>query len=541
MAQDLAPADLLIPLDSAPRDAVEADDPLERADAVVYRIGLRAMPVLNLPDRLDVGAVRVDLVRGPVLAQRTTMSQRAGVLPATFDKHMVRESVGDGEQLLILSIHESVVPDDVEASFLLWRQRAEAAAGALAAVLDERVVGTRIFEDVILVSGSEVIGAMDMQERVRSYLPLDVTAIDRPALEALNDVKLGDGSIARAARLYRRAALEGPTADAYVMLFVAAESLLETRQPRKSDLDALLAEGGIDPSALPLHTGLLIDLRGKIVHEGLEDHERLRIAFYEMEAVVRVLIRKAAGIRGGWWPTHDIAAYAHPWPERLDARNLRPRSEWHDEGLPSAAPPAPERLPRNVAPPDRELLVTISDDLAAAAGDHADLLAGLAADARMQLIPDDDSELMLDVGSGTGFDIEYGRILIGQERLERLDEIPHFVALTVDFTGALGYWVAMRTIGGTTDDDRTVRSAIAAWYQHNRLVANGELAPELLKLPTTDAPMDVGTLAGWGGAGDDRANAAVDALTGRSGALARAVREALRESPPCPPRPALDW
>ena len=542
MDHDPSPADLLIPLDVPPRDAANAVDALERADSVVYRLGLRAMPVLNLPDHLDVGGVRADVVRGPVLTQRTMMRQRAGVLPVTFDKYMVREPIGEGEQLLILSIHETAVPKDVEASFLLWRQRAEAAAGALAAVLDERVVGMRVFEDAVLLAGGETIGAMDWQERVRSYLPLDVTAIDRPALEALRDITLGDGSaIARAARLYRRAALEGPTADGYVMLFVATEALLETRQPRKTDLDLLLADAGIDPDVLPLHSGLLISLRGKIVHEGLEDHEHLRTAFYEMEAVVRTLIRKTAGLRGGWWPTHDIAAFAHPWPERLDARDSRPRSEWHDDGLPPVAAAAPVRLPRNVASPDRELLVTLTEELRDAAGDHAELLAGIAADARMHLNPDDGCELVLDIGSGAGFDIELSRILIGDERLAGLDEIPRFVGLTIDLTGVLGYWVALRTIGGTTDDEVTLRSAIAAWYQYDRLVVNGELPPELLKLPTTATSMSVGTLAGWACAGDDRAKAAVDSLEGRAGDLARATRDALRESPPSPPRPVLDW
>jgi hypothetical protein len=137
MPNDLGSADLLIPLDVPPLDARLADDALEHADAVIYRLGLRSMPVMNLPERLDIGDVRVDVVNGPVLAQRTAMRQRAGVFRATFDKHMVREPVGDGEQIAILSIHESPLPDDLDAAFLIWRQRAEAAAGALSAVLDE--------------------------------------------------------------------------------------------------------------------------------------------------------------------------------------------------------------------------------------------------------------------------------------------------------------------------------------------------------------------------------------------------------------------
>jgi hypothetical protein len=159
----------------------------------------------------------------------------------------------------------------------------------------------------------------------------------------------------------------------------------------------------------------------------------------------------------------------------------------------------------------------------------------------MHLIPDDDSHLILDVGPGTGFDIEPGRILIGDERVERLDEVPRFVALIVDLTGALGYWVAMQAIRGDNEDQVTLRSAIAAWYQYDRLVNNGELAPELLKLPTTNNPVDIGIVAGWAGAGDDRAEAAVDGLVGRPGELACAIRDSLRDSPPAPRRPVLGW
>jgi hypothetical protein len=540
MPSELSPADLLIPLDVPPSDARDAGDVLDEADAVIYRLGLRSMLVLNLPDRLDVGGVRVDVVDGPVLAQRTAMRQRAGVLRPTFDKHMVREPVGDGERIAILSIHESPLPDDLEAAFLVWRQRAEAAAGALSAVLDERVVGARLFEDAVLRAGDVTIGAIDIQERVRSFLPFEVTSLDRPALAALAGVSLGDGSlIARAARLHRRAALEGPTADAYVALFLAAESLLDTRQPRKVDLDAILTEAGIDPDGLPLHTGLLIDLRGKIVHEGLEDHERLRTAYYEMEGIVRALIRQTAGLRGGWYPGKNLAAYATPWPDRVAASDGTPRSDWHDDGLPPVSEPAPERLPRAVLPPDREVLVTVSDGLKAAAGPHAELLAIIAADARMRLLPDDGDELTLELGIGNGFDIEPHRILVGSDRLQKLDDVARLVALTVDFSGAMGHWVAMRSIGGSSDTDVALRSAIASWDQYVNLVIDGDLPPELLKLPSLETPTDIGVIAGWAAAGDERASGAVDALTGGPGELARATRDKLRASPPGPPRPVL--
>lgn len=500
------------------------------------------MPVANLPDRMNVASVQAEFVDGPVLAQRTDIRQRPGVFPALFDKLMVREDVGHGERLLVLSIHEDGVPDDVDAAFLRWRSLAEAAAGALASVLDERVAGVRIFEDAILLSSGDAIGAMDIQERVRSFLPLDVTAIDRPAIESLADIDLGDGpGIGRAARLYRRAALEGPTADAYVMLWVAAESILETRQPRKVDLDALLLEAGMNPDGLPLHTGLLISLRGKIMHEGLEDSERLRTAFYEMEAIVRVLIRRNSDISGGWWPTHDLATYADPWPDRFDASDTSPRTVWHDDAMPAVLAPARERVPRKVRAPDLDLLVTITERLAAAAGDHLVLITTIAAEARMWLAPDMDDELLLDLRDGRGYDIEPERIVIGADCLSDLDRADRFVALTVDLHGVLGSWVALREVAETGDGGTVVRSAIGAWFQYQRLVVDGELPPELLKLPASDSTdlFEIGRLAGWAAAGNARAAEIVDTLAPEIGDLARDLRDQLRTSPPAPPRPVL--
>jgi hypothetical protein len=63
MTKDMAPADLLIPLDVPPSDARLADDTLQGADTVVLR--LRSMPVANLPEHLDVGGVRIDFMTGP--------------------------------------------------------------------------------------------------------------------------------------------------------------------------------------------------------------------------------------------------------------------------------------------------------------------------------------------------------------------------------------------------------------------------------------------------------------------------------------------
>ena len=64
-------------------------------------------------------------------------------------------------------------------------------------------------------------------------------------MDQLSDLSMSETSrAARAARLYRRAALEGPTADGYAMLWVAAEAFSTARSPSKNELKEALSEAG---------------------------------------------------------------------------------------------------------------------------------------------------------------------------------------------------------------------------------------------------------------------------------------------------------
>lgn len=375
-------AHLLHRLREQPRESYEWTDADATFDSVTYRLGLRVLvPVPGLPTDLDIAGVRASVVRGPVRAQHTDLRQRYG-LPIVFDKHMTRRRFGDREFILLLSL-QSAVSDIavVDQSILAWRAAAEGAAGALAALLDERLAGEQLLEDVVLLRNGKAVGAADVRERVRAFLPLDVTTQDRRGLQQLADLHLEGSGVGRAARLLRRASIEGPTADAYVMLFVAAESVLESRQPSKREFDEVLRDAGLNPDGLPLHTGLLIALRGQIVHEGLEGHERLTTAFYEMEAIVRILIRRAADFQGGWWPAHGPAAYATDFDARAYARRKR-QTKWHSRRLPRVIAPTDQRIPRKVPRPSEELVVTLDESVRQNAGDDAAaLISTVVADA----------------------------------------------------------------------------------------------------------------------------------------------------------------
>src|SRR5918995_2913166 len=240
-----------------PVDARDSSSVGLKFDRVIYRLGLHALPVPGLPASFGVDDVRVDFVEGPILAQRTEVRQRHG-LPFVFDKHMSRSEAGDGELVCLLSI-EADKPPDLQQAFRRWRSRALAAAGLVASILDERVVGAQIFEDALLVHDGEVVSAADLRAGIRTFLPLEVHAADRAALEKLGSVQLAESSdVARAARLYRRAVLEGPSADAFSLLWIAAECFGTHGTPSRREIEASLVRAGISPDTLPLHVGLLI-------------------------------------------------------------------------------------------------------------------------------------------------------------------------------------------------------------------------------------------------------------------------------------------
>jgi hypothetical protein len=540
------PVRLLHPLCEPPREVYEWTDAAAEFDAVTYRLGLRLLvPVPGLPHELIIGDVRASVLTGPVLAQHTNLRQRYG-FPIVFDKYMTREHVGDGELILLLSIEHTVSDiTTVEQSVLRWRATAEGAAGTLAAVLDERTAGDSVFEDVVLLRAGETVGAADVRARVRSFLPLEVTSQDRAGLERLADIELEGSGVGRAARLLRRAALEGPTADAYVMLFVAAESVLDSRQPSKREFDEVLREAGFNPDGLPLHAGLLISLRGQIVHDGLEDHERLRMAYYEMEAIVRVLIRRAAGIEGGWWPAHGSMAYSTDYDARVHAQQGH-RTQWHADGLPPMGTATEERIPRKVPSAAEKLVVRLHPSLVqSATEEQCSMISAIVADAQAWVDPDRDPITVLagsppDATDPADITFNADEIWLAESRLDGMldeDRPEVLVNLAWDLHGAVGGMLLMRAGVASEGAGMALIEAAGALHQYTRLITHGEFAASALNLPSANDAYGVGKVAGWAAAGDRRAKGLLSRKRGRNGKLGRKLFDLLTDQSPFPPRP----
>lgn len=519
-------------LSEEPRDA-RGNWGADQATEVLYRLGLSCAAVPGLPDELSVGDVRIAFVRGPVRTQITEIRQRFG-LPVVFDKAMRRVEVGKGELIALFSIATAPVPENLREGFAAWRTRALAAAGMVAAVLDERVAGPELLEDAILFREGTYVGAADARENVRTYLPFEVNAGDRQTLECLKDLTASESStVARAARLYRRAALEGPTADSYATLWVAAECFSEHRTPSRKDIEAALSEAGINPRGLPISVSHLIDLRGKIQHHGLESDDRLTTAFYEMEAVVRTLIRQEAGLRGGWWPASDNpAGFTTPFDAAVFHMHGQGTSHWHTDRLPSAEAPSPLQLPRRTPNPEADPRV----DLSPGFGQVEPLIATIVLDAIEWTDPNMTLQVTLGTPPNVPASLATGAnanfLWLSEESIDGAEDPDNpgvLVNLVWDLVALVGFALAQRRGIRSRGEGVAVVQGYGSWLQYTRLVVYGEYSPDFLSIPGGHDPVSVGKLSGWAAAGDARATSSVEDLEGRAYELARSTVKELQE------------
>ncbi|MBI4898133.1 MAG: hypothetical protein HY827_07180 [Actinobacteria bacterium] len=528
--------DLMPPLNEEPRDAQDSNS-TEDATRVLYRLGLQSDQVPGLPDKVEVDDVTIEFVDGPIRTQITEMRQRHG-LPIEFDKSMRRQDVGANLRIALLSIEASPVPADIDSAFTSWRSRALAAAGLVASVLDERVVGSELLEDAVLFKNDDVLGGVDMRTGVRSYLPLEVRQSDLEALNLLESISLSESTAAaRAARLYRRAMVEGPTADAFVMLFIAAECFSEKPAADKRQIKDALVRAGVDVERLPVQLGPLLGLRGKIVHHGVEDHGDLTVAFYELEAVVRALIRQDAEIAQGWpLLPNNPGAFSDPFDSAVAQLQDRGSSRWHADGLPQFESPVAQNLPRRILRPELDERLDLDPEL----GDALETVASVVVDAIEWLDP----EMRLFISAklpdrapdwATSLATRDGIHLAPHFYKDVDDDATQFVNFVWDLYSLVGAVLMQRAGVVSEGTGVVVVEAFGAFAQYRRLAQFGAFDSDSLRIPDDRSPISLGKIAGWAAAGDSRASAYMVSLDGSDLELVNELVSSLQSDPPGAP------
>ena len=196
-------------------------------------------------------------VDGPIASQFTEIDQEAGD-ELSFVKDQRRHvPVGAGLRLSICQVYLTA-PENADISswvsdqFGIYRDRALAAAGLLAAVFDERVVQREMFEDLVILDADGRGGdaGIDSRREVRRFRP---HLIDGPVLTALDQLEKATideiAAVGVASRWYLRAVQDGPTPDAVAALWTAIEGLIGKRSNKAAGLKSALQGVGVSDIA----------------------------------------------------------------------------------------------------------------------------------------------------------------------------------------------------------------------------------------------------------------------------------------------------
>lgn len=123
----------------------------------------------------------------------------------------------------------------------------------------------------------------------------------------------------------------GPSVDGVIFLWFAVEALTGTS--KKKPIEEALRKAGRDPADQGLTVGELHGLRSSFVHDRPDSEpppvEKVKQGFYDLEAMVKTLLRHELGVRSTW-PAHSASRVFHPpWQERVEEAWNSPRVEFH--------------------------------------------------------------------------------------------------------------------------------------------------------------------------------------------------------------------
>jgi hypothetical protein len=325
-------------------DVMTSPELMPRGDRALYRAVFRGMQVHGLPEELTIAGATVRFCQGPALVQQTDLSQRAGY-PLVFDKSMSHGVlVGEGHWLTLVEVEIDDYAGGSKETISEARQRAESAVAFVAAILDERIGQEMLAENLLIFDDEKPIAVADLKELVRNYPPFEARKTEHDALTALGGLKLARHA-ETAARWYLRGVQAGPSVDGVIFLWFAVEALTGTS--KKKPIEEALRKAGRDPADQGLTVGELHGLRSSFVHDRPDSEpppaEKVKQGFYDLEAMVKTLLRHELGIHSTW-PAHSASRVFHPpWQERVEEAWNSPRVEFH-ERLPGSNTEPPEGL-----------------------------------------------------------------------------------------------------------------------------------------------------------------------------------------------------
>jgi hypothetical protein len=183
--------------------------------------------------------------------------------------------------------------------------------------LDERVAFEELFEDFVLMT-DEGDATGDTRMRLRAFMPRGIGDTELGALGILGARQI-EGPTAVGARWYLKAAQLGPVPDAVVFFWLAIEALVEsTGKDVTKTVEKALSAVHFEFAGLTNSVGRLFGLRAEIVHNGDDAPSLLGTGFYDLEEIVRVLLRASLGIPSTWPARVGLNTLSEPTKSEVD-------------------------------------------------------------------------------------------------------------------------------------------------------------------------------------------------------------------------------
>ncbi len=186
------------------------------------------------------------------------MLQLPGLQP-TFVKWMEYPLVGRDRPMTIYSLRVTV-PEDIPGLLDTWRDEVLATVGFLSMVLDERLAQDLLLEDLLVLPPESEKDAepvyVDVRRGIRTFEPSNPWLEDFYRELARYEAQEVSHELRTASRWYVRGVMTGPTADGFLTLWIALESLVPPPPRGKSsnqvrDLEEALcrADPKLDPDS----------------------------------------------------------------------------------------------------------------------------------------------------------------------------------------------------------------------------------------------------------------------------------------------------
>lgn len=493
------------------------------ADRVVYRGTFRGMNLYGLPDELKIGNVRIYSTLGPILTQTTQVIQRSG-FPLVFDKHMEhRTAIGAGHRLSVVQIERSPIPENLSALMVECREEGRAAIALIAALLDERIAQEQLAEDLIFLQGDEAVAAADLRQQIRSFLPYEVRDEEQQALLSLAEANV-PRHVQTAARWYLRGAQTGPQEDGVIFLWFAVEALVGSS--KKGSIERALRDAGKDPADQEIGVGQLHGLRSQIVHDKPDkeppDPQLVRVGYYDLEGMVRALLRQAIGAHSSWPMHFGARVFEPPWDSRIHKAWSDPQVEFHEAGLFTGEPTSiPGLAWREIAPP----IDTATElDVRGGQGQDAQRLRRVAEVALVYYDDPDLGQLQIQIKRFENEQIqgrcEKERIEVSSRMVDPKDssQAVQLAELIHKFIGRT--LLEHRGVASASPAGHWLHGVLCGWVGYNFLINHAGMPPSAFQgrsLPENPTPFEEGEQLGAGLAGDRSSWAAFEERAHPSG------------------------